>query len=77
MKTTLLLDESLKLRVKRAAAERHCSMSKVVEDALRLYFKPSPFPSFPKLPVFASRILVDYADREALRKAMSVDAAQP
>lgn len=72
MKTTLNIDDSVMARLKREAARRGCTMSELVESALRLLLtaKEPPRP-MPSLPVFKSGgPLVDIADRDALYEAM-------
>ena len=72
MKTTLVIDDTVMVRVKREAAERRCTMSQVVESALRLHLdRPFPPKKLPPLPTFNSGgELVDIADRNALYDAM-------
>jgi hypothetical protein len=75
MKTTLVIDDTVIARVKREAAERRCTMSQVVESALRLHLdRPSPPKKLPPLPSFdGGGYLVDIADRNALYNAMEED----
>ena len=72
MKTTLNIDDTVMARLRSEAARRRCTMSELVESALRLLFqaqKQRPKP--PPLPTFRSGgPLVDIADREALYQAM-------
>ena len=72
MKTTLNIDESVAVRLKREAARRGCTMSELVETALRTLFRKSKAPRpLPPLPRFNSGgHLVDVADRNALYQAM-------
>lgn len=72
MKTTLNIDDATMVRLKQEAARRGCTMSELVEAALRLLFQePKPKKKLPKLPTFDSGgPLVDIADREALYQAM-------
>jgi len=72
MKTTLIIDDSVMLLLKQEAAKRACTMSELVESALRLLLKPSGSRrELPPLPSFRSGgSLVDIADREALYQAM-------
>lgn len=72
MKTTLNIDESVMVRLKREAARRRCTMSELVESALRLLLKSSKSSrEMPPLPTFKSGgHLVDIADRDALYHAM-------
>jgi hypothetical protein len=72
MKTTLNIDASVMARLKREAARRGCTMSELVEAALRLLLQSrEPRQELPPLPTFKSGgHLVDIADREALYHAM-------
>jgi len=72
MKTTLNIDDSVMALLKQEAAKRGCTMSELVESALRLLLKPRKGrPELPPLPSFKSGgSLVDIADREALYEAM-------
>lgn len=72
MKTTLNIDATVMAELKREAARRGCTMSKLVESALRmlLHARAEPRP-LPELPTFKSGgALVDVASREALYQAM-------
>jgi hypothetical protein len=72
MKTTLNIDESVMVRLKREAARQRRTMSELVETALRLLFQTQKSGRpLPPLPSFKSRgHLVDIADRDALYQAM-------
>jgi hypothetical protein len=72
MKTTLNIDDSVMALLKQEAAKRACTMSELVESALRLSLKSRKSrPELPPLPSFKSGgSLVDVADREALYQAM-------
>jgi hypothetical protein len=72
MKTTLNLDPSVMARLKREAARRGCTMSELVESALRLFLQPARTRTdLPPLPAFRSGgHLVDVADREPLDHAL-------
>jgi hypothetical protein len=72
MKTTLNIDDSVMALLKQEAAKRDCTMSELMESALRLLLKPPKRRSeLPPLPSFNSGgSLVDIADREALYQAM-------
>jgi hypothetical protein len=72
MKTTLNIDDSVMARLRREAARRNCTLSELVETALRLLLQTRrDQPELPPLPSFSSRgHLVDGADREALYQAM-------
>ena len=71
MKTTLTIDDSVIRLLKQEAARRGCTMSKLVESALRLALASEQGRSgMPPLPSFKSGgELVDIADREALYRA--------
>jgi len=68
MKTTLIIDDTVMARVKREAAERRCTMSALVEAAVRRYLEAPPPPAF-----HMGGALVDLADREALYSEMEKD----
>ena len=72
MKTTLNIDDGVMARLKREAARRGCTMSELVETALRRLLQTRPDPGgLPPLPSFESGgHLVDIADRDALYHAM-------
>jgi hypothetical protein len=72
MKTTLNIDDSVMKRLRREAARRGCTMSELVETALRLLLQHrKEQKDLPPLPGFASGgQLVDVADREALYEQM-------
>jgi hypothetical protein len=72
MKTTLNIDDSIMALLKQEAARRGCTMSELVETALRLLFQSQKSPrELPPLPTFKSAgPLVDIADRDALYQAM-------
>lgn len=72
MKITLNIDDSIMVPVKREAARRGCTMSELVESALRLLLQSrKPVEDLPPLPTFKSGgHLVDIADRDALYHAM-------
>lgn len=72
MKTTLLIDDSVMARLKAEAARRRCTMSELVEAALRrLLDEQEPAKPLRPLPTFDSGgFLVDISDREALYEAM-------
>jgi hypothetical protein len=62
------LDNRAAARLKREAARRGCTMSELVEMALRMLFRaPKRTAELPELPSFDSGgALVDLADRSAL-----------
>ena len=72
MKTTLNIDDGGVVRLKQEAARRGCSMSELVETALRrLLDQRKSKTRLPRLPTFNSGgALVDLADRDALYQAM-------
>jgi hypothetical protein len=72
MKTTLVIDDAVMAQLRREAARRGCTMSELVESALRLLLRPrQSHPELPPLPSFKSGgHLVDIADRDALYQAM-------
>ena len=72
MKTTLNIDDSVMASLKREAARRGCTMSELVENALRLLLRsPKERRPLPSLPKFKSGgALVDVSDRDALYQAM-------
>ena len=72
MKTTLNIDDTVMAQLKREADRQGCTMSELVETALRMLFRPqkNQEPIAP-LPTFRSGgALVDIADRDALYQAM-------
>jgi hypothetical protein len=71
-KTTLKIDDSVMSRLKKEAVRRGCTMSELVESALRRLFQSEKSPKeIPPLPKFKSGgPLVDIADRDALYQAM-------
>ncbi|HET9599588.1 MAG TPA: hypothetical protein VFP65_28700 [Anaeromyxobacteraceae bacterium] len=72
MKTTLLLDDALVIRLKNESARQARSMTALVEEALHLLFRDAraPRPPLPPLPVFdGGGQLVDVASSDALRRA--------
>jgi len=72
VKTTLKIDDSVMGLLKREAARRGCTMSELVESALRLLLQSErPQKKMPPLPTFKSGgPLVDISDRDALYQAM-------
>jgi hypothetical protein len=73
MKTTLIIDDRVMVRLREEAARRGETISNLVESALRLLLEPSPETTgeLPALPSFdGGGALVDIADRDALYKAM-------
>jgi hypothetical protein len=68
MKTTLNIDDSVMTQLKQEAARRRCTMSELVESALRLLLQQTPADrELPPLPTFASGgHLVEVADRGTL-----------
>jgi hypothetical protein len=72
MKTTLNINDSVMALLKREAARRGCTMSELMESALRLLLRSEKRRNdLPPLPTFRSGgPLVDIADRDALYQAM-------
>lgn len=72
MKTTLVIDDGVLRRLKVEAARRRCTISSLVEAALRRFLeKGEKLAKLPPLPTFSSGgALVDVADRDALDRAM-------
>ena len=72
MKTTLNIDDTVMRRLKQEAAVRGCTMSELLESALRLLLEKKRKPVGPPvLPAFDSGgHMVDIADRDALYQAM-------
>lgn len=71
-KTTLNIDDTVMMQLKREAARQGRTMSELVETALRMLFRAQrKRDAIPPLPSFRSGgALVDVADREALYQAM-------
>ncbi len=73
MKTTLVIDDRVMRRLKQEAAKQGCTMSALVEAALRMLLdgRKEPPGKLPRLPVFhGGPPLVDIANREALYQVM-------
>jgi hypothetical protein len=72
MKTTLNIHESVMKKLKREAVRRGCTMSELVETALRgLLENTRETRELPPLPTFdGGGVRVDVADRDALYAAM-------
>ena len=72
MKTTLNINDSVMALLKQEAARRGCTMSELMESALRLLLTAKGGPrSMPPLPSFKSGgARIEIADREALYEAM-------
>ena len=73
MKTTLVIDDRVMRRLKQEAAKEGCTLSELVEAALRMLLDtPKRRPrKLPPLPVFDGGVAsVDIADRDALYDAM-------
>jgi hypothetical protein len=72
MKTTLVIDDTVMIRLKQEAARTGRTMSELVEVALRRLLEDVARPEEPgPLPTFDSGgALVDVADRDALYRAM-------
>lgn len=78
MKTTVRIDDRLMARAKREAARRGCTMSELVETALRLLLQQKQRSrKLRPLPTFRSGgHLVDIADRDALSGAMGASPSR-
>jgi hypothetical protein len=72
MKTTLNIDDTVMVELKREAARQGRTMSEMVEAALRAMLRsPRKKGALPPLPTFRSGgALVDISDRDALYQAM-------
>ncbi|MBM4026987.1 MAG: ribbon-helix-helix protein, CopG family [Planctomycetes bacterium] len=72
MKTTVDISDSVMQELEQEAARQGCTMSELVETALRaLLQKRPPARKLPPLPEFdMGEALVDIADRNALYEAM-------
>ena len=72
MKTTLNIDDTVMVELKREAARQGRTMSEMVEAALRTMLRsPRKKGALPPLPTFRSGgALVDISDRDALYQAM-------
>ncbi len=72
MKTTLNISDSVMRELKREAAKQGCTMSELVERALRaLLQSPPATQKLPPLPEFdMGQAKVDVADRDALYEVM-------
>lgn len=72
MKTTLNIDDNVMKALREEAASRGCTMSELVETALRiLLYRREEEDELPELPTFNSGgPLVDISDRDALYQAM-------
>jgi hypothetical protein len=73
MKTTLVIDDRVMVRLREEAARRGETISALVESALRLLLEPSPeaggeLPPFPSFD--GGGAMVDIADRDALYEVM-------
>ena len=77
MKTTLVLDDDLYRQAKVMASGRGCTVSSLVEDALRLLMHAEPVDRAPNEPMPAwdlGRPRIDVDDNRAVRDAL--DAGQ-
>lgn len=75
MRTTLDLDDGLLRQAKKRAVEAGTTLTRLLEDALRVYLAPADRPRKPfrlKLPTKRGRLLpgVDLADRDSLYERM-------
>ena len=79
MKTTLILDDDLYRRAKVVASGRGCTVSSVVEEALRLLLNTDPAAHRPSQPMPAwdlGRPRVDIDDSRAVREALDSDRSR-
>lgn len=71
MKTTLNIDDTVMVRLRREAARTGQTMSSLVDTALRQLLESKAEVRLPPLPSFhGGEFLVDVADRDALYRAM-------
>lgn len=74
METTIEIDEAVAERLKAEAARQGCTVSEVIQAALRTFLPAQDSAEsmdIPSLPTFrGGRELVDIADRDALYRAM-------
>jgi len=72
MRTTLNLDDSVMSQLKQEAARRGCTMSELMESAIRRFLQEKrPSKDLPPIPSASlAGALVDIADRNALYEAM-------
>jgi hypothetical protein len=73
MKTTLILEDALLIRLKNESARQGRSMSALVEEALHLLFRDAraPRPALPPLPDFdGGGPLVETASADVVRRAV-------
>lgn len=72
MKTTMMIDDGVMLRLREEAARQGRTLSELIEAALRRFLEPPPSTqTIEALPLFhAGAPLVDVADRDALEEAM-------
>jgi hypothetical protein len=72
MKTTLNIDDTVMHKLRAEAARRGCTMSALVETALRMLLDRNAEPDeVPDLPTYSfGGPLVDISDRDALYQAM-------
>lgn len=75
MKTTLNIDDGIMRKLKQEAARKGCTMSELVETALRALLRPQRARTdLPPLPTFRCGLeRVDIANRGALHDAMEGD----
>ena len=72
MKTTVIIDDAVMAKLKQEAARQGRTMSEMTEAALRLFLSPKPEKlELPPIPTFDMGVpLVDYADNDALERAL-------
>jgi len=75
MKTTLNIDDTVMAELKREAIRQDRTMSELVENALRLFFREQrKRPKIPPLPTFHGGVeRVDIADRNSLYDLLEGD----
>jgi hypothetical protein len=72
MKTTLVIDDQVMVRLKQEAARSGRTISELVETALRMFLKPAArAPKLPPLPKLrCGGLLVDVSNRDELHDAL-------
>ena len=75
MRTTLNIDDALMRKIKRRARERGCTLTQMIEDALRQYVQPRSVEAGgyvfdPEVSQAKPLVGVDFADRDSLYEAM-------
>jgi hypothetical protein len=73
MKTTLVIDDGVMRRLKQEAARQRCTMSELVEAAIRVFLEDAKKPRAEATPlpcIDAGTPYVDVADRDSLYDVM-------